>query len=337
MNPFKNQRPTLFAVFTVLAVIAAACGSSDAADDGTAAGADNGEEVTTTTTEAEPVDTEPANTEAETVDTTPADIEPPPVINDGEPTSLAFDSREFAVFGEGPFEVSPVDGDPTAGPSTFLLKVPAGFPGVMHTHEASYRAVVVSGSIRHWHLGENPDEVEALGAGGTWSQQAGVAHQEDNLSDEATIVLLTFDGPFNLDPHEDAVDTEPPAVVNKGEPTSLPFESREFVPFGDSPFEVSFVDGDPTTGPSTFLLKMPAGFPGLMHTHEASYRAVVLSGQVRHWHLGEDPDEVEVLGAGGTWSQQAGVAHQEDNFSDEDTILLITMDGPFDLAPHEEE
>ncbi len=49
------------------------------------------------------------------------------------------------------------------------------------------------------------------------------------------------------------------------------FEDLEFAPMEEgSPIEISVLWGDPATGPSGFLVRIPAGFEAPMHSHTST-------------------------------------------------------------------
>lgn len=115
-----------------------------------------------------------------------------------------------------------------------------------------------------------------------------------------------------------------------------PFESLEFQPLAEgSPVMIAVLWGDPMTGPSGFLLRLPAGFEAPMHTHTASYRAVVVDGEALHWIEGEDKAMAASLGEGGYWLQPGGQAHGDANPGDSPSLSLVIFDGPFDFVAAE--
>jgi quercetin dioxygenase-like cupin family protein len=114
-----------------------------------------------------------------------------------------------------------------------------------------------------------------------------------------------------------------------------PFEDLEFSPFGEGPLEIALLWGDPTTGASGYFLRIPAGFEAPLHSHTASYRAIVIEGQAMHWLDGDDKMAVAPVGVGGYWLQPGGQLHGDKNPSNEDTLALIIFDGPVDFLMSE--
>lgn len=89
--------------------------------------------------------------------------------------------------------------------------------------------------------------------------------------------------------------------------------------------------GDPTSGPSGIVLKMPPGFETPVHTHTASYRAIVLSGEATHWLHAEDRKNAEPAGPGSYILQRAGEWHGDLNAGGEEAVVLVIYDGPVDF------
>jgi hypothetical protein len=110
----------------------------------------------------------------------------------------AFDDIEFMLFGEGPLEIAVLWGDPTWGPSGYLLRIPAGFEAPVHTHTANYRAVIIEGAALHWIEGEDPMAAAPVGPGGYWYQPGGQMHGDANPTDGPSLALVIMDGPVDF-------------------------------------------------------------------------------------------------------------------------------------------
>ena len=83
-------------------------------------------------------------------------------------------------------------GDPAAGPSTMLMRMPRG-GGVMHEHTAAYDLVVLEGTMKHWPEGQSEADAAALGAGSYWHQPGGAAHADACLTDTC-LMFITWSG-----------------------------------------------------------------------------------------------------------------------------------------------
>lgn len=110
------------------------------------------------------------------------------------------------------------------------------------------------------------------------------------------------------------------------------FEDLTFVPQRPgSPVEVAVLWGDPATGPSGVLLKMPAGAKAPTHMHSASYRAIIIEGAPSH--MLEGANEPAKFGPGSYIYQPAGEYHSNANDSGEDALIMVIYDGPMDAKP----
>jgi len=119
--------------------------------------------------------------------------------------------------------------------------------------------------------------------------------------------------------------------ANYGDYVATNLADVKFAPFGEGPVQISVLWGDPATGPSGFLLKVPPGFEAPIHTHTASYRAVVLRGQTLHWLETEEKADVQPLSAGAYIRQPAGQMHGDANPADAESVLLVMVEGAFDF------
>lgn len=110
----------------------------------------------------------------------------------------------------------------------------------------------------------------------------------------------------------------------------------EWMPMAEgSPVEISFLWGDPATGPVGFLIRLPARFEEPIHKHSSNYHAVIIQGTHRHWTDGEDPAAAPLLGPGSYFSQVAEEFHGDANAGDEPVIGYVHFDGPLDSIPKE--
>jgi hypothetical protein len=113
----------------------------------------------------------------------------------------------------------------------------------------------------------------------------------------------------------------------------VPFEDAPFVPvradLPDSP-EIAVLWGDPSTGPSTMLMRLRRGsIP--MHTHSSDYHLIVLDGTMKHWGSDDTEAAAPPLGPGSYWFQPADVAHAEACLT-ELCLLHVLWAGPHDSS-----
>ena len=96
-----------------------------------------------------------------------------------------------------------------------------------------------------------------------------------------------------------------------------------------TPLKIAKVWGDMTKGPHEFLLKLPAGFPGLLHTHRFNYWGVVVAGTVMNT---EEGAEVKALPPGSYYAQSGTKKHTTACREGADCVIAVYFDGPFDLT-----
>lgn len=128
-----------------------------------------------------------------------------------------------------------------------------------------------------------------------------------------------------------AIPSLVPASELDGENISMAFADINFVPFGDGPMKIGVLWGDPATGPSGFLLRVPAGFETPLHTHSANYCALVVHGQHQHWDQTENKIDVHPISAGAYVQQAGGHIHADANPTGAESVVLVIFDGPFDF------
>jgi Domain of unknown function (DUF4437) len=112
---------------------------------------------------------------------------------------------------------------------------------------------------------------------------------------------------------------------------AVDFQSANFVPvvatLPDGP-AIAVLKGNPYTGPSDMLLRMPRG-TGRMHIHSADYRLVVVEGKMKHWIAAETESAAKPLGPGSFWFQPANQAHADSCLS-ETCLMYINWSGKRD-------
>jgi hypothetical protein len=92
---------------------------------------------------------------------------------------------------------------------------------------------------------------------------------------------------------------------------------------------ISPINGD-MKGPSHFLLKVPAGFKGGVHSHTADYSAVVVMGD---WAHGLTEADAKVMTVGSSWVQPGKQDHYDACMSKTDCVAAIYVQGPMDYVP----
>ncbi len=106
-----------------------------------------------------------------------------------------------------------------------------------------------------------------------------------------------------------------------------PYESAKFVPSNPAApngTQVAVLRGDPESGPSTMLMKMPSNRGrNVMHVHSSDYQLVVISGRMKHWSKAQSEEKAEAMGPGGYWFQPGGRAHTDVCLSDECLMYIV--------------
>jgi hypothetical protein len=94
---------------------------------------------------------------------------------------------------------------------------------------------------------------------------------------------------------------------------------------------VSVVSGElQGKGPITLFLRLAKGVAP-MHTHTASYQAVLVKGQAKHWPAGTEA-KAQTLNPGSHWYQPGKALHGDECLASQ-CVLFLQFDGPYDFVP----
>ena len=96
--------------------------------------------------------------------------------------------------------------------------------------------------------------------------------------------------------------------------------------------QMAVVDGDPTKGPSHFLIKFAGGFTAPVHHHTANHFVTVVSGTVG---LTVDGTETK-LPAGSVFSFSKKTKHATSCAAGADCVLSVDSRGKWDVIPEGE-
>lgn len=114
----------------------------------------------------------------------------------------------------------------------------------------------------------------------------------------------------------------------------IPIEDAKYFPL-DPKYpdgaQLAVLAGNPQKGASSILLKLKPGTPPV-HSHSASYQAVVISGVAKHWVDGREA-AAKPLKAGSYWNQPGTELHGDSCVGPEDCLVYIQMTGAFDFKP----
>lgn len=111
--------------------------------------------------------------------------------------------------------------------------------------------------------------------------------------------------------------------------TMKPLGSVQFAPDKDVPCLLSALEnGDPATGPSTWILKAPAGCVVPWHSHTAGEQLIAIRGAI----LAEMTDHPPTrLGPGGFAAMGSRMPHQFSCVGKAACMMIVTFDGPYDI------
>ena len=210
-----------------------------------------------------------------------------------------------------------------AVPTGFLAKFVDGFASPPHLHNATYRAVVISGLIHN----DDPDAAEMwMPAGSFWTQPKGEVHITA-AKGETNVALVEIDkGPYLVLPPEKAFDSgERPINVDASNVVWV--DAPGWLDGVNGP-KVAYLWGNLENGHSngTFI-KLPSGFIGSIRNHGSTFRAVVIAGQARY----DAPAKAKVL-APGSYFSSAGVAMHPIS-SEEESIIYVRTNGRYEVIP----
>ena len=204
----------------------------------------------------------------------------------------------------------------------FLAKFVDGFSSPPHIHNATYRAVVISGLIHN----DDPDAAKMwMPAGSFWTQPKGEVHITAARGD-INVALVEIDkGPYLVRPTEEAFDSgERPVNVD---PSNIVWLDPPGMPANTDGPKLAYLwgnpEGDQTNG--TFV-KLPSGFQGEIHTVASVFRAVVIKGQLKC-----TGDKVWNLLPGSYFYSSGKWAHQLSANAGDEVILYVRTKGQYRL------
>ena len=216
-------------------------------------------------------------------------------------------------------------------PTGFLAKFVDGFSSPPHIHNATYRAVVISGLIHN----DDPDAANMwMPVGSFWTQPKGEVHIT-SAKGRTTVALVEIDkGPYLVLPKEKAFDSgERPVNVDASnivwvDLPGMPGSTNR--PSIKRP-KIAYLWGKLQDGQSngTFV-KLPAGFSGKIKSFGSTFRAVVIKGQTQY-QLSKT--EIKSLEPGSYFSSKGESVHQVSSSKAEETIIYIRTNGKFNIIP----
>ncbi len=225
-------------------------------------------------------------------------------------------------------EIAVVSGDPQKGESGIFLKLPPGTNPGLHTHTADYHAVVISGAPKHWLPGEEK-KAKPLGVGSYWFQPGNQPHGDECTGTQACVLYLVLSGAFDFTPTPKAKPGKPGkySLVDQKGLKWNPLDPKQ--PDGA---KLAIVSGDPKTGPVAFIIEVPPGGNGGLHSHTSDYHALVLEGTPAHW-LPHEKDEGKPVEPGTYWFQPGGYDHGDRCAGSAPCRTFVMMPKALDMKP----
>ena len=218
-------------------------------------------------------------------------------------------------------------GDRTGpGPSGFLLKPVDGFKSPPHIHNIAYRGVVINGTIHN----DDPNAQEMyMPVGSFWTQPAGGVHITAAKGSN-TLAYIEVEDAFGVLPAEEAFHSED-KPINVDE-SNIVWIDQPGMPASANGPKVAFLWGNPQDDQlNGTLVKLPAGFTGMMRSHGSTFHAVVIQGRPEHRVQGET--DVKTIEPGSYFSSKGKSVHQVSCEAGKECIIYVRMEGKFDVIP----
>jgi len=216
-------------------------------------------------------------------------------------------------------------------PTGFLARFVDGFSSPPHIHNATYRAVVISGLIHN----DDPDAAHMwMPAGSFWTQPKGEVHITAARG-ATNIALVEIDkGPYLVLPVEKVFDSgERPINVDASnivwvDPPGIQASAHR--PSTMAP-KVAYLWGNLQDAQSNgSFVNLPAGFVGKIHSQGSSFRAVVIKGQPQYQVSETD---FKTLEPGSYFSSKGESVHQISSKAEVESIIYVRTDGRYDVIP----
>ena len=206
----------------------------------------------------------------------------------------------------------------------FLAKFVDGFASPPHIHNATYRAVVISGLIHN----DDPNAANMwMPAGSFWTQPKGEAHITA-AKGTTNVALVEIDkGPYLVLSVEKAFDSgERPVNVDA---SNIVWIDPPGIPVSSNGPKVAYLWGKLQDGKSngTFV-KLPANFTGKISSLGSTFHAVVIKG---HTQYQVSKASVKTLEPGSYFSSKGKSVHQVSTKAKEESIIYIRTNGKFDV------
>ncbi|MGB3607832.1 MAG: DUF4437 domain-containing protein [Psychroserpens sp.] len=202
----------------------------------------------------------------------------------------------------------------------FLAKFADGFSSPPHIHNATYRAVVIKGSI---HNDDPKAENMWMKSGSFWTQPQGESHITSAKGEE-NIALVEIDrGPYLVKSIEESFDNgERPINIDASNVIWLDSKRSNSIDVNVKA-KISFLwQSKDARG---VFVKLPKSYNGIIETDGTVLYSVVIQGEL-NYTLPQN-QEVKLLDAGSSFSSNDKAFHKVSNDSEIDVLLYLRTNG----------
>ena len=212
-------------------------------------------------------------------------------------------------------------------PTGFLARFVDGFSSPPHIHNATYRAVVISGSIHN----DDPDAADMwMPSGSFWTQPRGEVHITAAKGDISVALVEIDRGLYLVLPPEEAFDSdERPINVDA---SNVVWADPPGMPASANGPKLAYLWGNlqGVQSNGTFV-KLPADFSGNINSQGSVFHAVVIKGQLQY--LGAN---VKTLEPGSYFSSKGEWVHQISSNAGVESIIYVRTEGQYEITSSQE-
>ncbi|GJM05162.1 MAG: hypothetical protein DHS20C09_11530 [marine bacterium B5-7] len=225
-------------------------------------------------------------------------------------------------------------GDRTgSGSSGFLVKFTDGFSSPPHIHNITYRGVVIRGLIHN----DDPEAEDLwLPTGSFWTQPKGENHITAARGSNNLAYIEIEEGPYLVLPSEEAFDGgERPINVDESnlvwlDASNIKWIEQPGIPTSTEGPKVAFLWGNPQDDQlNGTLVKLPAGFTGVIQNQGSFFRAVVIQGRLNHQLSGET--KTKSLEPGSYFGSEGESRHMISLKKENESIIYVRTKSKFNV------
>ena len=202
----------------------------------------------------------------------------------------------------------------------FLAKFADGFSSPPHTHNVTYRAVVIKGLV---HNDDPKADNMWMKPGSFWTQPQGESHITSAKGEE-NIALVEIDhGPYLVKPIDEAFDNgERPVNIDASNIFWLGSNKTNWVD-EKSDAEISFLWKSKNS--KGHFVKLPIGFIGTVYSDGNVFRSVIINGEINYKM--PHTEEIKTLDAGSYFTSSDMATHTIANTSNSESVIYIRTNG----------